>query len=421
MTPIKLAWRGLQYHWRGHLGAWVGTILATMVLAGALQMGAVVRASLQRLALQRLGGVYLALNTGERQVRAAAVSDLAASLFTQGSAALHLRASLSLPDQAGGGLVSGVQLYAVDDEFWSLVAPGRPSPFRPGGEEQVVLSPASAARLGVQPGQTLLLRCERPSLLSRDALLSTTNEATIAMRLVVAGVVPEDAGGRFSLEASQVPPLAAFVSLRYLQDKLAQPGMANLLLLGAPADPILAEDSRAYLAATNAAWKKVAQLSDLGLEFRALPLSRTHELRSRQIFIDDNLAERVMAVAPNALGVFTYFVNELRVGERSTPYSMVTAMGLLRGSQPPDEAKLPATEQPGDILQEPGQDIEISEPFTDEADEEGLSPVDINEWLANDLQAKPGDRLVMRYFVDHASQAFGGTHADAGFPRAERR
>jgi len=330
MNLLTLARRGLSHYWRTHLGALVGTALATMVLAGALLIGGVMRASLERLALLRLGGVHLALFTGERQVREASAAALGAELAAPAAAALHLRGSLALPD-GDGRLVGGVAVYGVDDAFWPLAAPGRGSPFLTGGQDQIALSPVLAARLAVRPGQSVLLRCERPSPLSRDALLSTSDNATLTLRLTVAAILPEEGGGRFGLEATQEAPLAAFVPLAMLQERLDLRDRANLLLIGEPANPLLQASPGAFVRAAHKTWRQVAQLADLGLTWREVLLARTYELRSHTVFIGDDLVERVMEVSPTALGVYTYFVNELRVGERRTPYSMVAAIGRLAG------------------------------------------------------------------------------------------
>ena len=62
--------------------------------------------------------------------------------------------------------------------------------------------------------------------------------------------------------------------------------------------------------------------------------------------------------------MLTYLVNELRAGERATPYSMVTAIG--------------APVVPSDM-----RDDEIL----------------INQWLADDLQAGPGTDVALTYFL----------------------
>src|SRR5205807_3836360 len=71
-----------------------------------------------------------------------------------------------------------------------------------------------------------------------------------------------------------------------------------------------------------------------------------------------------LGALPGAQGVLTYFVNELRVGDRATPYSTVAAL-------------------PGAPLPPGLRDDEIV----------------INQWLADDLGARPGQELRLAYFV----------------------
>ena len=88
--------------------------------------------------------------------------------------------------------------------------------------ESVVLNDRLAAMLGVRVGDEVLLRVDKPSLLSRDAPLSTVTDASVALRLPVAGIVTDDDFGRFSLEANQVPPLNVFLPIDLLQRKMYQ-------------------------------------------------------------------------------------------------------------------------------------------------------------------------------------------------------
>ena len=81
------------------------------------------------------------------------------------------------------------------------------------------------ARLGVRVGDEVLLRVEKPSLLSRDAPLSTVEDGSVTLRLPVAAVAADRDFGRFSLEANQIPPLNAFVPLERLQRAIGMRGI----------------------------------------------------------------------------------------------------------------------------------------------------------------------------------------------------
>jgi ABC-type lipoprotein release transport system permease subunit len=108
-----------------------------------------------------------------------------------------------------------------------------------------------------------------------------------------------------------------------------------------------------------------ATLEDVGLRLRPLP--RHVALESATGLLQDSTTEALSAVAKE-LGLtteplFTYLANTLRVSGREVPYSVVTAtdsLGLTAGS-------------PGSIA--------------------------LNDWIARDLAAKPGDALTMDYFV----------------------
>jgi len=76
-----------------------------------------------------------------------------------------------------------------------------------------------------------------------------------------------------------------------------------------------------------------------------------------------------MNASDGTVGILTYFVNKLQVGDRATPYSTVTAL-------------------------EPSADAGSLIPM-DMLDEEIL----VNQWLADDVGAKVGDLVELSYFV----------------------
>src|SRR5262245_20531063 len=58
--------RSLRFHWRGHLGVFLGAAIGSAALIGALVVGDSVRLSLRQMALQRLGNIHFAMETGDR-------------------------------------------------------------------------------------------------------------------------------------------------------------------------------------------------------------------------------------------------------------------------------------------------------------------------------------------------------------------
>ncbi|MHC4204883.1 MAG: ABC transporter permease, partial [Planctomycetota bacterium] len=230
-------------------------------------------------------------------------------------------------------------------------------------EHGVVLNEQLAARLQVGIGDEVLLRIENPSVMSRDLPVSPDSDLSVAFRLAVVAVATEAEFGRFSLRANQVAPMNAFVPLNWMQQKLNRDGQANVLLV--------ADNSEANISPENAdkAIKKRWQLADTGLKLRRLDEQEILEVRSRRIFIDESLSQAAMGASNRAVGILTYFVNELRLGDKATPYSMVAAVG-----RSPDAGSIVPTEM---------RDDEII----------------INQWIADDLGAEVGDLIEIRYFT----------------------
>jgi putative ABC transport system permease protein len=360
ITLWKLAVRSLWFHWRSHLTVLLGATLATAILVGALAVGDSVRGSLRSLALMRLGDTRIALNGQSRFFRAELADALATDLRAPVAPVLLLRGTVTAEEARSGR----VQVIGVDDRFWRL-AGGKP--LLTGGEQAFVANERLARTLSVGPNDELLLRVESPSLLSRDAPLSSLEDSAVTLRLPITALAPDTGGGRFSLEANQLPPLTLFVPLAALQVRINRPGRVNTLLVGKGREP--APSPVAAADALRRRW----QLADAGLELRDLRGRGELELRTDRVFLEPPAARAARTVGIPSHGVLTYFVNELRVGNRSTPYSVVSAM---------ESGVVPAAMEDDEIL--------------------------INRWLEDDLQARPGDALRLSYYVIGTDTREGG-------------
>lgn len=343
MTYWKLARRSAAFYFKSHLGTLLGAAIATAVLSGALLVGDSVRGSLRAMALARVGKIDIALASGDRLFRAALAGDLQ-SMLAQSRAvpALQLPASVSKPD--GSARANLVQVTGVDDRFWQLAnqLPGTLGP------SDVFINDRLARQLKTSIGETILIRVPRISHLSRDAPLSPEEDTTVALRLEVRAIVTDGQFGRFGLAASQVPPLNAFVPLPLLQSRAGATNSANLLLA-----------SGADVTTAQTALRNSFRPEDAQLTFRLLT-NNVVEVRSPRVFLDSPLSRAALDAHTNRIPIFTYFVNQLRSGNRATPYSMVAGSDLV-----------------------PLADDEIA----------------INQWLADDLQAKVGDEVSVSYYV----------------------
>ena len=383
MKALTLILRGARFYWRTHLGVVLGAALATMVLTGSLLTGDAVKATLRRQAELRIGRADEAMIGGDRFFRAAL-----ADRVKEGTApVLLLRATVARAD--GAARVNTAQLLGVDERFWKL-SPRLPVRDLP--TDGIALNTRIAQQLGVTAGETVIVRVEKPGMFSKDAPLSGEGNEVVALRMKVERVVGDDEYGRFALAASQVPPFTVFMPIAVVQDRLDLKGKVNLLLFdrflearffkGDP-DSALAKSPARYDLVTLAgdrAYKviragfqsrdeaSVWSLDDVQLSLRDLPNNSGLELRTPRVFLDPPVVE----AAPRGkddrrVDALTYFVNELRAGEKATPYSMVTAVETASSGFLPAEL----------------------------ADDE----IVISQWEAEDLGIGAGGEVTVKYFV----------------------
>lgn len=361
MTFWRLVKRSLGFYWRTNLGVLLAVTVSTAVLTGALVVGDSVRHSLMMTVKDRLGAAELAVVSQNRFFRAKLADELAGELNATVAPVLQLRGLIA--DSEGTKLADRVEVLGVDERFFEIGASGDVESFWRDWSEGVVLNEPLAQRLGVGLGDEVKLRIERPGLMPREAPLTPDSDLSVFFRPRVKAVAGKLQFGRFSLQANQIAPLNVFVPIRWLQESLGHAGQANMLLVAAGA-----KDS-ATVEKADAAITKRWRLADAGLELRKLDKQGVLELRSSRIFIDEPLADAAVKADRNAVGILTYFVNELRLGERVTPYSIVAAMAPSAGriSFIPDDMR----------------------------DDEIL----INQWLADDLGAKTGDSIELAYSI----------------------
>ncbi len=361
MTLSHLILRTVAFHAHSHLLALLGLAVAAAVITGSLVIGDSVRGSLRDTALARIGRVDAAVVGNGRFVR----DVLAARLGETLGADTRVAPVLQLRGLAANGQhrANAIQVCGVDERFWRLSPEASALALKAG---EVALNQPLAVALGAKSGDSILLRAEKPGFLPRDAPLSSTSDTTVVLRLTVVVVLDDASFGRFSLAAAQVPTPTAFVDLRALQTKAGMGAIANLLLARGATAPGLE-------AALADCWSPADALIDVR------EVAGRTEVRAERIFLDPALGE-ILLKEPEAAGVISYFVNELKVGDKTVPYSLVAAGAWAKF--PEHGAPLPES------LNEAGAESEKQTP-----------PIVINEWLAKDLSARVGDRLTMRYFV----------------------
>ncbi len=342
MNLTRLVLLGLRHHRRTHAGVVLGTAVGTAVLVGALLVGDSVAATLRRQALLRIGKAEAAIVAHDRLFLADLADRLSEDVDARFAPVLMLDGIASA--RGGTRRANGVQVVGADARFFTFSESGGGVPVLEDG--QAFLNERLARQLDVSAGDDVLLRVEQPSALPRDAVLATTEDLSLALRLKVRAVLGDEDYGRFGLAASQIPPFNLFVPLEWLQDELGVEGRANLCLTDG--------EGEAADAALRARWK----LADAQLELRQLEGGGV-ELRSPRVFLDDAVDEALAGSPVELERGLTWFVNSIESGDRATPYSMVTA-----------------------------RDGSLAE-----------GEMAISRWLADDLGADVGSPIRLRYFV----------------------
>jgi ABC-type antimicrobial peptide transport system permease subunit len=356
MSWFKVVLSSLRYYRGINLSVLAGVALTSATLSGSFVVGDSVKESLRRNAEARLSRLGLVMVGGERFVSASLADRVMESEGWDGVVAPILQIEATASNRASGQRANKVQILGVDERFWEMSTSGEvPEGFNQ--ENWIGINQPLANRIDAEIDDTLILRIELPAALSRDAPLSGESEQTTPFTAKVSSVLNADQFGLFSLRAEQVPPSTLFVRMSRLESILEQPGRANILAVA------VGSDAAAFADAVEASWN----LEDLQLSVSQVEGDATEQLVSSRVFFDDaivkSLQERASTVAP----VLTYLATDIKSGDSSTPYSMVTGVapnlnGIVEDSLPDD----------GIIL---------------------------SDWVAEDLGAAPGDKVTLVYNV----------------------
>ena len=126
---------------------------------------------------------------------------------------------------------------------------------------------------------------------------------------------------------------------------------------------ILVKSDAGSLEVVSDALKKHLAASDIGLETRYVERTSEYEMTSQRIFIDQEIADHIAGIFPGSAPVLTYLANRITAGDKSTPYSFVSAL-------PP--SLYPEIPSGNEMI--------------------------INQWMAADLAVTAGDTVKMYWY-----------------------
>jgi putative ABC transport system permease protein len=395
MRFSKLIRKSLQYYWRTNVAVLLGVATAVSVLAGALLVGNSVRASLKDLFLARLGNTDLLISSPSYFPEDLVQRIRRDSQFLENFEDICplIVALAAATHQESGRRASDVQVYGIDERFWRF---HRQTENTPGAlsQREALISQSLAHEIGAQSGDSILLRLEVPSEVPSESLHGRKDGSGRSVRLSARQILPMGGLGEFSLMPQQGSVHTVFVPLRRLQKELGQENRVNTLLVAHRTGA----DRRSPDAATTSSLaellKRTTSLEDLGIRLQLLEKQQTFALERASTLLGDDLIAKAQAVAARLslkpFPILTYLANRIQVGARQIPYSLVTAIDEQQfmssvGTQPQSEAR-----KRNDDDSEKSQLSEMTET---------LPPIWINEWASRDLNAKPGDRVTLEYYV----------------------
>ncbi|MFN8241507.1 MAG: FtsX-like permease family protein [Bacteroidales bacterium] len=351
MTIAKYIFRSIAYYRKQHLVMFLAVLVTATVLTGALVIGDSVQNSLAGIVKHRLGNTRFVISTGKRYSKVDLSYRLSKTMGMPVTPVLILK-GIAI-NQATGSLTNKASFIGIDSSFSKIAPGGIPVPH----DNEAVINESIARKLNLKEGDDIIARIESTDVIPASAPFARDREPSRPWRLKVKSIATDDQLGRFRLSNDQIAPMNIFVSLADLGVIQGKKGLVNNYLI---------PDENSKLAtgvvekSLNSSWLP----GDLGFSFIHRGNSGSIDLVSNRVFIDPVMIEAIEGAFFESNRIITYLVNDIQHGEKHTPYSFATAV-------PPTVS---------------GYDI-------------GLNEVLINQWTADDIDAKKGDSIVLTYFI----------------------
>ncbi|MGL5094097.1 MAG: FtsX-like permease family protein, partial [Planctomycetia bacterium] len=241
--------------------------------------------------------------------------------------------------------------------------------------------------LGATAGDRLVVRLEKASAVPKDGLLGDRSDVLRSLPVDVETVIAVRGPGRFDLATTQRLPRTLYLPFDVLAKAIEQPGRANALFLSAagPADPSAsvlptADDADGLL-------RQAITLDDYGLSVRTSDAFGYLSIESQRQILEPTVVDAVTVVAREEgvaiQPILTYLANSIAVGGRKIPYSVVTALAPV---VKPPLGPLPLVDADGAPNGKP-------------LDQLSPGALVLNQWAADQLQAAPGAKVSLEYFV----------------------
>jgi ABC-type antimicrobial peptide transport system permease subunit len=412
MKLFHIAVQSLKHYFRSDFTIALGVMAATAVLTGALIVGDSMRQSLRSLTMERLGQIDEML-VSQGFFREKLADEIRRNKTFQSDyqkvtpLILFPGGTVEYQQEVGSSRAGQVNVLGVNDEFWSFDSSTLDVTAISGLEDETaIINQALADDLNisakdVESGDAkITVRIPKQTQMPAESALGRKRDLIESLvDLKVVKVLPTEGLGRFSLHPSQSDPLNVYLPIPLLQDALGRsvlkhksdPAQANVLLLSGKQGQLPSEEVTEKLRDTIR-----PTLEDYGLTLKRVTKKFGEGENSKTVFdywslssdkmvLEDETVRSIKSAFPESTAVFTYLANDIRKPgtKLGIPFSMVSAVDFGDSFRP-----LSATS--GDPIRELN-DKEIV----------------LNQWAADDLEVKPGDKIELLFFepeTTHGSQ-----------------
>ena len=350
MNRLQYIFKSFIHYFKANLLVALGVAISAMVLTGSLIIGDSVRHSLKQATFYRLGETTHLVSVVERYFRQEMAAEIEADNPEIKAAPVLLLEGIAVAD-GGQERANKVQVVGVNNDFEKISDSHFYAQLQ---NNEIAISRNLAERLNVTAGDNILVRVKKASLIPMNAPFVSAEETSVSLRATIAKVVSKEELGRFSLKNSQTAPYNIFVSIERLNQLMEFEGKANKLLISTTLET--GQVARSV--------KNCLTPEDAGLSLKTIETTNEVEVSTERVFLEDKVTEALKKL-PNASLILTYFVNKIEPGIESEsqdsgiPYSFVSSVS--------------------DTILAPGE-------------------IMLNQWAADDLGAKTGDSIILKYF-----------------------
>ncbi len=346
-NKLHLILRSIYFYKKPAMFQFLIILILSAVITGSLLVGSSVKESLKKSSAERLGNTGILISSGIRYFTSDLPERLNDSSNLSCTGMLDLQGYCqSLTSQKGA---FNVHINGINDDFFKFQGQDSFS-LKPG---EVAINKKLSEYLDIVEGDELIIRFTEISDIPGDAPFAPSEGLSKSVVVKVEKILGSTEGGNFSLSISQITPMNIFINLADIEEDHDKPIKLNRILIN--------RDSKSSAAGISEVLQKSLRFTDVGLNLRYIKKTGEYEISSDRIFIDEEIVDIIKKRLPAAAPLMTYLGNRFIDGVKVTPYSFISA--------------LPPTLYP-----------EIGEGMI------------INQWMARDLDASPGDSILLYWY-----------------------